>query len=994
MQWHGANIRLSLVDFPVSVRQASRVMVLVSDAGRDAQRIHGRQDTAPKLDYDVQRKEDAIASQLQAHAGFLDGPSLPTRPGFGSRGSHILLYANCFQLSTSSGCEVFRYNIETEQNHGVRKLRQIFHLLLDQQFSHFRDYIASDFCSTLICPFDLLQGAPSGIYDVRYKGEFEDEYPTRPTVFRVRVISTGKISISALLDYLSSTNVSETIHRKAEVLHVLGVILSHHSRTSPNIAHMVGTKRFAIAGELAERSNLGAGLEALRGFSISVRAATARLLLNCQVEYAVCFQGGPLTEVIAAYRQEASPSISRLEGFLRRLQVQVTHISKEGGADEYIPRFKIIAGLASPSDGRGLPHPPIVARHGAGPREVQFWLRDFDECGEDGDGDIEMGEVVESEPERGRYITVEDYFSQRYGICLNPDIPVVKLLTRSKTPCYVPAEVCTVRAGQPARAHLSMDQNQKMINTAIRNPAVNARSIVTKGAEIIGISTQSENILQKFGVQISPHLINVPGRVLPSPSVLYANKAKADVSSGVWRQKGARFYKPSRLSSWAFLYIVSARDREYFKTPAELQPCLAALRSKLHDSGVSARPVSDGQRVDVTLAHSHGRYDAVKLDQIIGTAVSHLKSIHKLELLLAILPSTNTDIYSSVKRVCDVHLGINNLCVLASKIAKPNNQQYLSGVCLKLNLKLGGVNQILGPDRSGLISEGKTMIVGVDVTHPSPGSAPNTPSVAGMVASIDKTLAQWPADLQIQDARQETGAPLDRMLKSRLDLWTSVNGGRLPENIIIYRDGVADTQYDAVVTDEVPLLQAACENIYPQSSRNAGLPHLAVIIVGKRHRTRFYPTRPSDADALSNPKNGTVVDRGVTEAREWDFYLQSHTALHGTARPAHYYVVWDEIFRARRPNAPLANAAEVLEDFTHDLCYLFGRATRAVSTVPPAYYADLVCERARCYLRDVFEAGGHRGLDREVGEDGFAELVSRFERIRVHPALRRTMFYI
>jgi hypothetical protein len=34
------------------------------------------------------------------------------------------------------------------------------------------------------------------------------------------------------------------------------------------------------------------------------------------------------------------------------------------------------------------------------------------------------------------------------------------------------------------------------------------------------------------------------------------------------------------------------------------------------------------------------------------------------------------------------------------------------------------------------------MLVGIDVTHPSPGSASTAPSVAGIVASVDGTLAQ------------------------------------------------------------------------------------------------------------------------------------------------------------------------------------------------------------------------------------------------------------
>ncbi|KAL2803243.1 putative RNA interference and gene silencing protein [Aspergillus granulosus] len=937
----------------------------------------------------VRETEDAISTQLQA--GSQIHISMPKRPGFGSRGAQTILYANYFHLLIPSGCDVFRYNLETEQSHGARKLRQIIGLLLDEHFPEARDYIASDLGSTLVSPFDILGGDTAHIFDVRYKDDFAHEYPSTPTTFRVRVIPTGKISVSSLVHHLSSMNASDMCHNKVEVLHALTVILGHFSRACSNIVPMEGNKRFAISGDLVERFSLGAGLEVLRGFSFSARAATARLLVGCQVEYSLCFQGARLAEVIAAYRREASPSIIRLERFLRRLQVELIHYQQQENESGYTPRYKVVAGLASPSDGRTLPHPPIVPRHGCGPRELRFWLQDptrpVDES-----SDIEMGEIFESSSENGRYVTVEEYFVQRYGIYTDPNLPVVRLLARSKNPSYVPAEVCIVRSGQPAAVHLSAEQEQRIMDIAIRSPAENARSIVTKGSELLGFSIKSNSILKNFGFQISPGLVNVPGRILQSPAVLYADGNKADVSSGVWRQNGTRFYKPGRVSSWAFIYIVNAKDREIFKTRTVLYDCLTTLRSKLKHFGVEACPISDGRRVDVTAAYDHGNYNTSELDQIIGGSIAHLLKTHKLDLILAVLSSPNSHIYSSVKRVCDVQLGVNNVCMLAAKLAK-QNEQFLGGVCLKINLKLGGVNQVLGKERSGIISEGKTMIVGIDVTHPASGSASDTPSVAGMVASIDRHLAQWPADIQIQTSRQETGAPLDRMLKSRLELWAAANT-QLPENIIVYRDGVSNSQYEQVVTDEIPLLKSACGDIYPQISQGKGLPRLSVIIVCKRHRTRFYPTREGDADKLSNPKNGTVIDRGLTEAREWDFYLQSHTALHGTARPAHYYVVWDEIFRARKPTPPLRNAADILENFTHDLCYLFGRATRAVSICPPAYYADLLCDRARCYLKDVFDGRTQRGTSREETEITYGELVMRSEKIQVHSRLRKSMFYI
>lgn len=101
----------------------------------------------------------------------------------------------------------------------------------------------------------------------------------------------------------------------------------------------------------------------------------------------------------------------------------------------------------------------------------------------------------------------------------------------------------------------------------------------------------------------------------------------------------------------------------------------------------------------------------------------------------------------------------------------------------------------------------------------------------------------------------------------------------------------------------------------------------------------------------SNPVGGTVADRGITEARNWDFFLQSHMAIQGTARPAHYLVLLDEIFidRPLPKGMDFKTNADVLKTLTHNTCYLFGRATKAVSICPPAYYADIACERARRY---------------------------------------------
>ena len=53
------------------------------------------------------------------------------------------------------------------------------------------------------------------------------------------------------------------------------------------------------------------------------------------------------------------------------------------------------------------------------------------------------------------------------------------------------------------------------------------------------------------------------------------------------------------------------------------------------------------------------------------------------------------------------------------------------------------------------LTKKKTMMVGIDVTHPGPGSREGTPSIAAVVASVDDSFVQFPASLRIQASKKE-----------------------------------------------------------------------------------------------------------------------------------------------------------------------------------------------------------------------------------------------
>ena len=115
-----------------------------------------------------------------------------------------------------------------------------------------------------------------------------------------------------------------------------------------------------------------------------------------------------------------------------------------------------------------------------------------------------------------------------------------------------------------------------------------------------------------------------------------------------------------------------------------------------------------------------------------------------------------------LQHLADVWLDVATVCVHSDKIRRQAGQlQYFANVALKFNMKLGGVNHNLDQESMARFKQEPTMLVGMDVTHPGPGSLKGTPSIAAIVASVDDELGQFPASLRIQETKKEVSGILE-----------------------------------------------------------------------------------------------------------------------------------------------------------------------------------------------------------------------------------------
>ncbi|KAL8794371.1 MAG: hypothetical protein Q9195_003069 [Heterodermia aff. obscurata] len=968
----------------------------------------------------VTRAEDQYVKSLSS-AGLPDigglqvGQNFPRRPGYGTQGKSVVLWANYFEFVPPPDLLLYRYSItevkeqgEKGKDAGGKKLKQVIRLILEQPPLHQRrNDIVTDFKTNFISRSQITNAELGALpRSIRYRAEDEDEpRPTAP-YYRYTIQATGTLTVSELTEFLTSTN-SNASFDKQPISQALNIFLGHYAKASSQHTTIGANKSYSLNQSEVTSGNLGAGLTALRGFFSSIRVATTRILVNVNISHSPFYNAVPLVQSMGDFSRAYGPNRVKLQVFLQKVRVTTTHLKeKKSKAGVPIPRIKTISGLAKMGDGANSEHPPrINGGFGSGPRDVEFWLdakpgatpaepAAKSKGKKQGKG-TQAGAPAASQSgpagSGGRYISVYNYFKSTYPtVTMNEKFPVLNVGTKEK-PSYLPVEVCEIMPAQSSQAKLDPEQTAAMISVAVRPPHLNAKSIAEDSSGTVGLSPQTNVYMRQYGISIATKMITVPGRVLNHPQVKYKNNEAPFMFPASWNQQDKnrnfiKFNTGGSMGSWGAMMLDMGMGYA-FNSSAQLNDTVSGFRQALVALGINA-PAPRGSQI----VHIAGPDDP-------ALEVA-LTSPNQPSLLLVILPVKQAPLYNRVKHIADTKAGVHTICVVGNKFADPKGQdKYFANVALKFNLKLGGTNQTIDANKLGVISEDKTMVVGLDVTHPSPGSARTAPSIAGMVASVDKTLGQWPAIISLQkEARQEMVSELKMMLQTRLNLWrTRGKHAELPENILLYRDGVSEGQYDLVLNKELPLLREACAEVYPAAWTKKGLPRMTVLVVGKRHHTRFFPTA-IDKDRMDektgNCRNGTIVDRHVTEARNWDFFLQAHNALQGTARPAHYFIVLDEIFTKRPVPGSFKNHADVLEDLTHNMCYLFGRATKAVSLCPPAYYADLVCERARCYLAGHFDMATPSMTPAQSDAGGGEPGKATASDITVHPKLRDTMFYI
>lgn len=778
--------------------------------------------------------------------------NLPTRPGFGDLGRKIRLLSNCFKIKIPSGF-VYHYDVDiTRKNMNLygqeaaaheyenikryrclntKKNRRIVELML-QTSRNFEDmYPAYDGMKTLYTRNELRIDFPlrcEVILPDEDQGNNADPQNMRREVFDVLikpVKKEGTMSCAISLDALHAFFAGRTSSIPQETIAAIETILRHR----PCLRFTPVGRCFFYPPDLNNLNPLGGGLENWFGFHQSIRIGQWAPTVVLNTTATTFWQAGPVLNFAADLLSRSVEELNRIHNLT---DADIRKISK---------KIKNRKCVATHFHNRRIFCMLKLTRDNA--RNLSFDMN-------------------------GERITIVEYFRQRYNIVLRfPNLPCVQVKPANRN-VFLPIEVCNFIPGEHAKAELTAEQRNAMIQFTTLSPRDKLREI--KDIRRQRAAYEQDGCVRHFEMEVSPEPLALDGRVLDPPSIEYKNGKRIRPNNGSWNMRDIQFVEEAPIKQWILLNF----------------------EFRLHDSFIDnfvQEILKQGRNLGIPIGEP---FDVVKIRTNNYDIEKLLRKLREekpnTDLAIVVLPSLrDLEVYGKIKRVSEILIGLTTQCIKAETVKKVNGRggpQIVCNLWSKINAKMGGQNiHLFNPEIPDILRK-PVILIGADVNHPPPSARPERqPSLAACVGSLNRSLSRYAVSVRpqtntINDKKTiEEILDLEAMVKELLKEFYRSTQGKKPEKILFYRDGVSEGQFRKVREHEVACVRRACKSL--QSDYEPGL---TFIIVQKRHSVRFFPKDPRDGvGKVGNVPPGTVVDTDVTHKMNHDFYLSSQNGLIG-----------------------------------------------------------------------------------------------------------------
>lgn len=396
-------------------------------------------------------------------------------------------------------------------------------------------------------------------------------------------------------------------------------------------------------------------------------------------------------------------------------------------------------------------------------------------------------------------MTIEEYYRSKNYSLRNPDFPCVSVGTVRRI--YLPIELCRVQPGQNIRARAGPNQTRALIRHAATSTTIRKSKIF----EMFNSFRHNANdVMQGFRLSLDSEFIKVIARNIQPPTIQYKENSIMP-QKGSWRADRSKYLQPAPLQKFGILITTRANDGavvEFAKKVKQIyRICILFDITVFFNSQI----INEARRNDMNV---QDRYELWKELQVrsIPEKLEKLKQAG-CSIVFVIIGGSG-DTYSKVKQIAEINLKIVTQCVKWVTVQKKMDQSTIANIFLKVNAKLNGVNHMLKPSMEiQFIKNTAVMLLGADVTHPSPDQS-HIPSVVGVVASHDVNAFQYNACWRLQDAKKEMIEDMENIVLEQLHFFNRKRN-QFPTHIIYYRDGVSDGQFKQLEEIELSAINRA-----------------------------------------------------------------------------------------------------------------------------------------------------------------------------------------
>jgi aubergine-like protein len=436
---------------------------------------------------------------------------------------------------------------------------------------------------------------------------------------------------------------------------------------------------------------------------------------------------------------------------------------------------------------------------------------------------------------------------------------------------------------------------------------------------LIDAIKQNENtkaFMDEWKLAINSQPVQVEGARLEAGSMLLGDQRSVDIEhcQNLDRDSQGRFYQSKNFKTLMIFYPRMCCNE--FNTFQDLTKTIFDQMKITCESFVPIE-ISDFRN----------------FEQIKQAAMANLTP--QVTACIWILPGNkkNGQHYDSIKRLLINTLPVPSQMILAKTIGSSRNlRSIITKMYIQVCAKIGGVPWAISELP---FSQSPTMIIGLDVFSKLGGIAP----VYSIVATNNNSFSTYWSNSSFGSHDFTVQQFIKLNLPRAIEKFNKDNSV-LPENIIVFRNGVSSGQRDVIKSTEVAAIRESIESIFAAPLQK---PSLIFITTSKQCNAKFFysTSGSSDPKSLQNPLQGTYISQEVCSDPA-EFYLIAQKTFRGLSSPTNFYILENDLTEIKKIDFRIVK--DELAKLAFKLCFLYYNTVGAIKVPAPVHYAQKLTE--------------------------------------------------